>query len=162
MRFIQDLIWNKRGCFKSSSAGKRSTLSRISHEHFTTRQRFLWTQNAHTTIPAITNSTNMLVCGEDLGLVPDFVPGEMQNLGILGLRIQRMPAPEQDNDSNNNREFGIPSRYPTIPCALLPVTTRQHFAPGSKKTKIDAKSTTRRFSVKTSRQHQTVHDGNYA
>ena len=98
--------------FQKLECWQRSTLSRISHEHFTTRQRFLWTQNAHTTIPAITNSTNMLVCGEDLGLVPDFVPGEMQNLGILGLRIQRMPAPEQDNDSNNNREFGIPSRYP--------------------------------------------------
>ena len=96
--------------FQKLESWQRSTLSRISHEHYTTRQRFLWTQNAHTTIPAITNSTNMLVCGEDLGLVPDFVPGEMQNLGILGLRIQRMPAPEQDDD--NNSEFGIPSRYP--------------------------------------------------
>ena len=96
--------------FQKLECWQRSALSRISHEHYTTRQRFLWTQNAHTTIPAITNSTNMLVCGEDLGLVPDFVPGEMQNLGILGLRIQRMPAPEQDE--NNNSEFGIPSRYP--------------------------------------------------
>jgi 4-alpha-glucanotransferase len=96
--------------FQKLESWQRSALSRISHEHYTTRQRFLWTQNAHKTIPAITNSTNMLVCGEDLGLVPDFVPGEMQNLGILGLRIQRMPPPGQEADANS--EFGLPSKYP--------------------------------------------------
>lgn len=33
----------------------------------------------------------MLICGEDLGMVPDSVPGVMQQLGILSLEIQRMP-----------------------------------------------------------------------
>ena len=33
----------------------------------------------------------MLVCGEDLGMVPASVPGVMQRLGILSLDVQRMP-----------------------------------------------------------------------
>lgn len=33
----------------------------------------------------------MLVCGEDLGMVPHCVPEVMQQLGILSLEIQRMP-----------------------------------------------------------------------
>ena len=33
----------------------------------------------------------MLVCGEDLGMVPDCVPGVMKTLAILSLEIQRMP-----------------------------------------------------------------------
>jgi len=34
----------------------------------------------------------MLVCGEDLGMVPASVEPVMDTLGILGLRVQRMPA----------------------------------------------------------------------
>ena len=33
----------------------------------------------------------MLVCGEDLGMVPDCVPEVMKQLGMLSLEIQRMP-----------------------------------------------------------------------
>jgi len=33
----------------------------------------------------------MLVCGEDLGLVPACVPEVMRDLGLLSLEIQRMP-----------------------------------------------------------------------
>lgn len=31
----------------------------------------------------------MLVCGEDLGMVPKCVPPVLELIGILGLRIQR-------------------------------------------------------------------------
>ena len=33
----------------------------------------------------------MLICGEDLGMVPACVPGVMRTLGLLSLEIQRMP-----------------------------------------------------------------------
>ena len=35
--------------------------------------------------------TNMLICGEDLGMVPACVPELMKQLGLLSLEIQRMP-----------------------------------------------------------------------
>lgn len=49
----------------------------------------------------------MLVCGEDLGLIPPCVPRVMSDLGVLGLRIQRMPS-----DSSKEGEFGLVSQYP--------------------------------------------------
>ena len=42
-------------------------------------------------LPAIKKATNMLICGEDLGMVPDCVPKVMKRLGILSLEVQRMP-----------------------------------------------------------------------
>ena len=42
-------------------------------------------------LPELTQSTSMLVCGEDLGMVPDCVPWVMNELQILSLEIQRMP-----------------------------------------------------------------------
>ena len=42
-------------------------------------------------LPALKRATNMLICGEDLGMVPHCVPDVMSQLGILSLEIQRMP-----------------------------------------------------------------------
>ena len=42
-------------------------------------------------LPELISSTSMLVCGEDLGMVPNCVPSVMNELQILSLEIQRMP-----------------------------------------------------------------------
>ena len=42
-------------------------------------------------LPALKRVTNMLICGEDLGMVPACVPEVMKQLGLLSLEIQRMP-----------------------------------------------------------------------
>ena len=42
-------------------------------------------------LSALKRVTNMLICGEDLGMVPACVPEVMKQLGLLGLEIQRMP-----------------------------------------------------------------------
>lgn len=49
----------------------------------------------------------MLICGEDLGLVPGCVPHVMKQLGILSLEIQRMPKDAQ-------YEFFQPVRAPYL------------------------------------------------
>ena len=41
-------------------------------------------------LPALKHVTDMLICGEDLGLVPACVPEVMRQLGLLSLEIQRM------------------------------------------------------------------------
>jgi 4-alpha-glucanotransferase len=58
-------------------------------------------------LPAITKASDMLVCGEDLGMVPDCVPGVMYDLGILRLFIQRMPK-------ETKGEFGHPANAPYL------------------------------------------------
>ncbi|MCP4177548.1 MAG: 4-alpha-glucanotransferase [bacterium] len=74
-------------------------------DYFYNRQETLWKDQAMVKLPALTGATNMLVCGEDLGMVPECVPGVMDELGLLSLRIQRMPK-------NEKLTFGIPSQYP--------------------------------------------------
>jgi 4-alpha-glucanotransferase len=59
--------------------------------YFFYRQDAFWMKEAMHKLPALKASTNMLVCGEDLGMVPHSVPDVMKQLGILSLEIQRMP-----------------------------------------------------------------------
>lgn len=60
-------------------------------DYFFRRQDQFWREEAMKKLPALRNSTNMLICGEDLGMVPQCVPDVMRQLGILSLEIQRMP-----------------------------------------------------------------------
>lgn len=59
--------------------------------YFYRRQDDFWYKEAMHKLPQLKAATNMLVCGEDLGMVPDCVPDVMNQLGILSLEIQRMP-----------------------------------------------------------------------
>jgi 4-alpha-glucanotransferase len=59
--------------------------------YFYRRQDNFWMKEAMLKLPELKRSTNMLICGEDLGMVPDCVPGVMKELAILSLEIQRMP-----------------------------------------------------------------------
>ncbi|MFK7937054.1 MAG: 4-alpha-glucanotransferase, partial [Saprospiraceae bacterium] len=58
--------------------------------YFYERQDEFWLEQAMEKLPAIKEATNMLICGEDLGMVPEVVPGVMEELEILTLEIQRM------------------------------------------------------------------------
>ena len=60
-------------------------------EYFFRSQDEVWATHAMYKLPALKRSTNMLICGEDLGMVPHCVPEIMRQLGILSLEIQRMP-----------------------------------------------------------------------
>ncbi|MGN6435624.1 MAG: 4-alpha-glucanotransferase [Agriterribacter sp.] len=60
-------------------------------DYFYHRQDRQWAVQAMHTLPALKKATDMLVCGEDLGMVPGCVPDIMRQLGILSLEIQRMP-----------------------------------------------------------------------
>jgi 4-alpha-glucanotransferase len=63
--------------------------------YFYRRQDDFWYKEAMHKLPMLKAATNMLVCGEDLGMVPHCVPDVMQQLGILSLEIQRMPKNPQ-------------------------------------------------------------------
>lgn len=60
-------------------------------DYFFRRQDDFWMKEAMKKLPALKRVTNMLVCGEDLGMVPACVPELMRQLGLLSLEIQRMP-----------------------------------------------------------------------
>ncbi|HVV00451.1 MAG TPA: 4-alpha-glucanotransferase, partial [Verrucomicrobiae bacterium] len=66
-----------------------------------------WMREAMQKLPALKRETNMLICGEDLGLVPACVPEVMKQLGLLSLEIQRMPKEPA-------RDFSRPSEAPYL------------------------------------------------
>ncbi|TYJ30228.1 hypothetical protein E1A91_A06G118800v1 [Gossypium mustelinum] len=90
--------------FRDLDDHSKNVLKRLYYDYYFHRQDKLWRQNALKTLPALLNSSDMLACGEDLGLIPACVHPVMQELGLIGLRIQRMP-------SEPDLEFGIPSQY---------------------------------------------------
>lgn len=55
------------------------------------RHNYFWREQAMKKLPELISSSRMLVCGEDLGMVPDCVPSVMNEMQILSLEIQRMP-----------------------------------------------------------------------
>lgn len=81
---------------------KRSLLH-MQDDYMQKRQNELWKRNGLERLPMMKAASDMLVCGEDLGMVPECVPHVMDRTCILGLAVQRMPA--------GDAEFGIPSTY---------------------------------------------------
>ena len=66
-------------------------LTELYINYFYRRQEGFWKDEGFKKLSPLKRSTNMLVCGEDLGMVPHCVPEIMKELGILSLEIQRMP-----------------------------------------------------------------------
>lgn len=75
--------------------------------YFYRRQDDFWRKEAMQKLPQLKEATNMLICGEDLGMVPHCVPDVMKQLGILSLEIQRMPK-------DPAKEFFLPDDAPYL------------------------------------------------
>lgn len=71
---------------------EKKVLYDLYHDYFFRRQDHLWYEKAMEKLPVILNATEMLICGEDLGLVPACVPVVMDELAIIALKVQRMPS----------------------------------------------------------------------
>ncbi len=69
----------------------KNAFNRLYDDFYYHRHNYFWREQAMKKLPALISSTSMLVCGEDLGMVPDCVPSVMNELQILSLEIQRMP-----------------------------------------------------------------------
>ena len=77
--------------FKNLPGETQAKLHELYEDYFFRRQDDFWKREAMQKLPALKRVTNMLICGEDLGLVPACVPEVMRDLGLLSLEIQRMP-----------------------------------------------------------------------
>ncbi len=70
---------------------ERWCFNRLYNDFFYHRHNDFWYGKAMWKLPPLIESTNMLCCAEDLGMIPGCVPAVMQQLQILSLEIQRMP-----------------------------------------------------------------------
>jgi 4-alpha-glucanotransferase len=92
--------------FRQLDPATQARLKELYEDYFFRRQDDCWTRAALQKLPALKRVTNMLICGEDLGMVPACVPVVMKQLGLLGLEIQRMPkAQHQDFSQPANAPF---------------------------------------------------------
>ena len=84
---------------------EKYNFNRLYNDYFYRRNNHFWYQEAMKKLPRLTQATRMLVCAEDLGMVPDCVPWVMNELRILSLEIQSMPK-------DDKVRFGHLSRNP--------------------------------------------------
>jgi 4-alpha-glucanotransferase len=82
-------------------------LSCLYDDYFYHRQEQIWKHEALEKLPALKLCTDMLICGEDLGMVPQSVPAVMSSLGFLSMEVQRMPK-------QLNTTFFDPSNAPYL------------------------------------------------
>lgn len=93
--------------YRDLDGHQKQVLNEIYNSYFYHRHDQFWKDQALVKLPAIVDATEMLVCGEDLGMVPDSVPSVMHELGLLSLEIQRMPK-------ETHLEFGHPGTAPYL------------------------------------------------
>ena len=93
--------------FKNLGTDTQQQLEALYNNYFYIRQDDFWSKEAWNKLPALKRATNMLICGEDLGMVPNCVPDVMSNLGLLTLEIQRMPK-------DPKRQFFHPADAPYL------------------------------------------------
>lgn len=79
--------------------------NRIHDDFFYRRHTQFWKESAMHKLPQLLAATQMITCGEDLGMIPDCVPETMRELQILSLEIQRMPKSVHET-------FAHPANYP--------------------------------------------------
>lgn len=79
---------------------QKEEINKLYDDFFYHRNEELWKKEALKKLPKIIEASDMLVCGEDLGMVPACVPEVMQQLNILSLEVQRMPKKYGDTFVN--------------------------------------------------------------
>ena len=77
--------------YQTRSKEQQQKLNELYNDYFFVRQETLWRASGLEKLPALQRATDMLICAEDLGLVPDCVPQVLDELGIVALKIQRAP-----------------------------------------------------------------------
>lgn len=91
--------------YRSLNDYEKWCFDRLYNDFYYHRHNDFWYGKAIWKLPPLIDSTDMLVCAEDLGMIPACVPAVMDRLEILALEIQRMPK-------DPGQEFGDTWHYP--------------------------------------------------
>ena len=102
--FNPRITLNTTESYKHLDHFSQTRFTNLYNEYYFKRHDEFWKNQALWKLPALLDASNMLICGEDLGMIPASVPGVMKELNIISLEIQRMPK--------GNSRFGQVSHYP--------------------------------------------------
>ena len=95
LNFMYEALWQN----------DKDAFNRLYNDYYYRRNNDFWYREAMKKLPLLSQATRMLVCAEDLGMVPDCVQWVMNELRILSLELQSMPK-------DPTVEFGHLSRNP--------------------------------------------------
>jgi 4-alpha-glucanotransferase len=93
--FVYEALWDN----------DKATFNRLYNDYYYRRNDQFWYREAEKKLPKLVQATRMLVCAEDLGMIPNCVPWIMDEQKILSLEIQSMPK-------DPKVRFGYLSRNP--------------------------------------------------
>lgn len=93
--------------FQALPVAEQQALRALHDDFFFRRHSRFWEQQAMKKLPALMDASPMLICGEDLGMVPDSVPVVLRRLGLLSLEVQRWPK-------RLGQRLGCPADYPYL------------------------------------------------
>lgn len=86
---------------------EKEAYDRLHHWYFFERHDQMWYNNAMKKLQQLIAATNMLSCGEDLGMLSPSVTRCMNNLKIFSLELMIMPK-------QFGRDLGNPAEYPYL------------------------------------------------
>lgn len=81
--------------YRELNGADRYAFDQMYWHFFYHRHNDFWKEQAIKRLTPLVGSTEMLVCGEDLGMIPASVPEVMNRLQIFSLEIERMPKTSQ-------------------------------------------------------------------
>ncbi len=93
--------------FKHLPPHEQRILNDLYVDYFYRKQNELWYQVAQQKLNAVQQSSDMLICAEDLGMVPDMVEDVLKSREMLALQVQRMPK-------KSHEKFSLPSNAPYL------------------------------------------------
>ena len=91
--------------FQALGEQEKAAFRYLHDDFYYNRNNEFWSRSAMAKLPALIEATDMIVCGEDLGMIPSCVPEIMDRLRILSLEVQRMPK-------NMGVSVSDPATYP--------------------------------------------------
>lgn len=91
--------------YESLYDSDKYVFNKLYNDYFYRRNNQFWYHEAMKKLPLLVQATRMLVCAEDLGMVPDCVPWVMDELRILSLELESMPK-------DNRVRFARPAENP--------------------------------------------------
>jgi 4-alpha-glucanotransferase len=100
--------------YKNLSAEEKYKIDKLYHHYFFEMQNDLWRKEGELKLEMLRDSTDILLCAEDLGMVPDFTDEVLKNLDILSLQVQQMPK-----DSSSAYSDTAKAKYESV---VMPAT----------------------------------------
>lgn len=111
-RFFPSWHHERSQAFLGLDDARRVRLQELARARRAASER-VWERRGRELLAMVRDASDMLVCAEDLGDVPDCVPRVLADLGILGLRIERWAREWKRPGS----PFIPPSDYPELTVA---------------------------------------------